>query len=78
MSPYFGELESRKIRGFMCKTDWDHEIGYASDGNKVYPSEAAIRRERKCLPECGIVEVEVTIIRVVQDENMAAMLKAAK
>ena len=78
MTLYRGETVARRVRGFMCKTDWDHEIGWASDGNKVYPSIDSVRRERKCTAECGIVEVDVTFVRIVQGESMAAMLKAAR
>lgn len=56
----------RKVRCFMDGTDWDHEIGSASDGNKVYPSVKAIRRELTCLHQCGIVEVEVRFVRWVK------------
>lgn len=55
--------------GFMCKTDFDHELGSASDGVKVYPSERALRQERRCVDECGIVKVRVTLAEVVQPSN---------
>jgi hypothetical protein len=66
------DAEPRVVTGYMCLTDWDHEIGYASDGNKVYPSEAALRRERRCADECGVVEVTVTLSRVIQPSRMLA------
>lgn len=58
--------------GFMCKTDWDDEIGYASDGNSVYPSVDALKRARKCTNECGIVKVRVEFVEVVQTEDWSA------
>jgi hypothetical protein len=55
--------------GYMCLTDWQHDVRGASDGARVYPSEAAVRRERKCTAECGIVEVEMRQVRIVQEPD---------
>lgn len=52
--------------GYMCLTDWEFEIGNASGGNRVYPSIEDIKRSRKCVAGCGIMEVRVTGIRVVE------------
>jgi hypothetical protein len=49
------------VIGYMCATDWRYEIGSAADGNRVYPSVDALKRELNCWEECGIVEVEVKI-----------------
>lgn len=57
------------VHGFMCLTDWEDEVGSASDGNKVYPSEAALRKARRCTDECGIAEVELRLTRIVQPAN---------
>lgn len=57
------------VTGFMCKVDFDWELGYASGGNTVYPSEEDLRKCRKCVDECGIVEVRVQFVRVVQEEK---------
>ena len=54
--------------GYMCKVDFDYEVGNAMGGNVIYPSEEDVRRNRKCVEGCGIVEVMVTQIRVVQEE----------
>jgi hypothetical protein len=59
--------EERTVTGYMCKVDWDFEIGNASDGNKVFPSVANLKEHLKCTDECGIVEVEVRLKRVMQD-----------
>lgn len=56
----------------MCKTDWDDEIGSADDGNKVYPSIKALKRERKCTDECGIVKVRVEFVEIVQESDWPA------
>lgn len=56
-------------RGFMCLTDWVHEMGHASDGNRVYPSLRALKEHQRCWKQCGVVEVEVRAIKLVVPEN---------
>jgi len=48
----------KSIIGYMCYIDYVYELGNASDGNKVYPSEEALKKEHECWEECGIVEVD--------------------
>jgi hypothetical protein len=61
------DTEARtKARGFMCATDWQYEIGNAADGNKVFPSVRALKEHMTCWEECGIVEVEVTVIATIE------------
>lgn len=59
----------RKVTGYMCKTDFDCELGSAMRGNVVYPSVEDLKRSKMCTDECGIVEVMVTRRRIVQAEN---------
>jgi len=54
----------KEIMGYMCKTDFDYELGHADDGNKVYPSERALREHQKCVSTCGFVKVKVTLVEV--------------
>ena len=61
--------EDGGITGYMCKTDFDFELGMAADGNRVFPSVTALRESRSCVDQCGIVEVKVFCTRVVQEEN---------
>ena len=61
-----------KRRGFMCKVDFDHELGDAAGGIRVYPSVEDLQRCKKCCQEdggCGIVEVEVTVTKVVRKDK---------
>lgn len=55
------------VVGFMCLTNYWHELGLAPRGGTVYSSIEALRRERGCVKDCGIVEVEVRLRRVVQE-----------
>jgi hypothetical protein len=60
------------VVGYMCLTDYWHELGEAPHGNKVYPSLDDIRCERKCVSSCGIAEVEVRLLKIVQEPEDAA------
>lgn len=62
---------ARRVRVFMDKTDWDHEVGEAAGGNKVYASVDDLRESEKCVDECGIVEVEITLVRVIHEDRFA-------
>lgn len=57
--------------GFMCKVDWDHELGQALGGNTIYPSQADLVSNKKCTDECGIVEVEVRLKQVIQESDFS-------
>lgn len=55
--------------GFMCKIDFDHEVGNVFGGSQVY---ATLEDLRECEPasdECGIVEVEIRLVEVVEWES---------
>lgn len=54
-------------RGFMCKTDFLYELGNAVGGETVYASVEDLKARRPCAEGCGIVEVEVRLVRVVEE-----------
>lgn len=58
--------DASPVIGFMCRTDFDHELGAAVDGVGVYPSMEALRAHRPCVAQCGIVRVRVTLDAVVE------------
>ena len=53
---------------YMCKTDWDYEIGNGTV--EVYDTIEQLKKERTCVAECGIVEVEVTLKRVILNDQI--------
>ena len=57
------------IEVYMCKTDFDFELGLAAGGNQVYSSIEDLKRCRPCVEGCGIVKVEVRLLEVIQPEN---------
>lgn len=55
------------VVGYMCKIDFDHELGAALGGSKVYPSIEDLRSNHDCVDECGIVEVTVSLNAVISE-----------
>lgn len=62
-------MESQTRKGFMCQVDFVHELGEASGGNTIYPTEDQAKKYSPCVTECGLVEVEVKVVREVLPEN---------
>lgn len=52
--------------GFMCRTDFEEELGCAEGGNTVYPSLENLKQHRQCVAECGIVRVSVNLEEVIE------------
>ena len=56
--------------GYMCMIDWQHEIGAASDGNKVYPSIEDLRRDHTMFEQCGVVEVRISFSKIMIPQDL--------
>lgn len=54
---------------YIDLVDWQHELGHASDGNKVFPSIEDLKKHRSCWKQCGIAEIEVTFRAIVEPQN---------
>lgn len=65
-------MSSEPKFGYMCKVDFDFEVGEALGGNTVYSSIKDLKRHRKCVETCGIVKVKVELEEVVQYSNWRA------
>lgn len=65
----FGDSGDGKIIGYMCRTEYDYELGYADGGSLIYNSIDDLKKCRSCLDECGIVEVQIELRRVVRPSN---------
>lgn len=55
--------------GYMCKTDWDWELGEAMGGCDVYPSVEDLKENRKCAKQCGIVKVKVSFEEIISERK---------
>ena len=62
------------VRGYMCLADWEYEIGHAGGGNKVYASLHDHQEHHSSWKECGVIEVEVRIVRLVVPADRSAAI----
>lgn len=60
---------------YMCAIDWQHELGEVSDYTKVYSTVEDLKKQHECWNSCGIVEVEVKLIKYVEEQNIRGMSK---
>ncbi len=63
--PMMHEEGKEYVLGYMCRIDFECELGAALGGNNIYPSEEDCRENRKCVGKCGIVEVKVEATRII-------------
>ena len=65
--------KKRRVRVFMDGIDWQHHLGEDSKGTPTFASLKATKREKGCLAKggrCGVVEVEVRLIRWVEEQRL--------
>jgi len=55
--------------GYICKIDWDWELGEALGGSKIYPSLKDLKAHHSCWKDCGIVKVKVSFEEVIDGEE---------
>lgn len=66
-------MDEKEIRErcFMDGVDWQHHLGGDAMGTLLFPSEDSLRAAKTCLSGgCGIVEVEVRLIRWVEPQDL--------
>jgi hypothetical protein len=64
------EME-RRVRCFMDGIDWQHHLDADLFGTQLYPDEESLRKGKDCLKGgCGIVEVEVRLVRWVEPQDL--------
>lgn len=51
----------KKITAYLCGTDYYHEIGECT--THTFASVKALKQNNKCWRECGIVKVEVRLVK---------------
>lgn len=64
--------KGKPIRCFMDGIDWEHHLGSDYHGTRLFPSEKSLREGAKCVTTggCGIVEVEVRLVRWAEAQNL--------
>lgn len=69
----------RRVTCFADGIDWQHELGVASDGAVLYPSVEAVREHvGHEVSMCGVVEVEVRLIRWVEPQDLRRRRSSAE
>lgn len=61
-------------RGFMCATDFQYHLGEGFKPTVVFPDVEALMEQRPCVVECGIVEVEVSVVQWVQRSDYSSLI----
>lgn len=54
-----------KYTGYMCRIDFECERGYPTNGNRFFEDIEDLRKAHDCSDDCGIVEVEISLKRIV-------------
>jgi hypothetical protein len=65
-------------KGYMCGIDWQHELCEVPDGTMVFGSVKMLKAVRNCTDECGIVEVEVRLVKWVKKQDLFKNVKKKK
>lgn len=70
-------MKNKEVTVYLDGVDFQHEIGEASDGNKVYPSIKDLQSHNSCWESCGIVKVKLVFEEWAVAQNFNDMIKNA-
>lgn len=62
-------MANEALKVYICGVDWEHEIKDVPI--TIYPSVRALKKDRTCYHECGIVELEVKVKKWVQEQDFS-------
>ena len=65
----------KKVKVYLDGVDFEHEIGHAADGNKVYPSVVDLKEYNRCWEGCGIVECELVFKKWIVEHDWKKMAR---
>ena len=63
-------MSEKPRTGYMCATDFMHELGEAPDGTKIYNSKEDCLRNCSCIHECGMYKVKISFDKIVLKGKM--------
>ena len=66
------------VRGFMDGVDYEEHLENDMKGTLVFPSVEHLKKAKPCTKQCGIIEVEVSFVRVVQEQDFSQSIARAK
>lgn len=55
----------KKVKAYLCQTDWDTDIPCGAQDIKIVTNLKHLKKTRQCVKECGIVEVEIKLKRII-------------
>ncbi len=73
--------KKRRVRVFMDGIDWQHHLGSDGHDTPTFSSVKATKQLKKCIAgggRCGVVEVEVRLIRWVEEQRLDLERKTRK
>jgi len=59
----------KKVKVYLCKTDYDYHIPDDINGINIYFSEKDLRKNRKCVETCGIVSCTLEFDNIIQEDK---------
>ena len=62
-------IMNEPIYGYMCKTDYQWELGEAHPFTEIYPNIKTLKKARQCVKDCGIVKVRIELEEVIEAGN---------
>lgn len=69
--PIDGADKDGNVYVYIDGVDWQHEIGCALGGNRVYPSIKDLKEHSKCWQECGIVRIRIEEVEWVAPQDFS-------
>lgn len=61
-----GLKESKtKKKAYMCATDYHYELESRKSPSQIFGSIESLKSHKKCWKDCGIVEIEIYIKRII-------------
>ena len=61
-------MEDTKF-GYMCKTEFDWEIGETTGAYGIYATVEELKDKCKCVKSCGIIKVAISFVEVIKQED---------
>lgn len=60
-------MKSKVAKGYMCQIDFDFHVEEDINGVEIYPTIESLEKHHPCVKECGLVEVEIKLSKVIEE-----------
>jgi hypothetical protein len=67
-------MTDKIFKGYVCQTGLDEDVGSMESDTHVFGNIERLKNEKRCWPKCGIYEVEIKIIKIVEPQNYDAII----